>query len=444
MHPKTGDIIGGWTLGRLLGKGGNGTVFEATKGTLVAAIKILHAAHDLRRCNRFADEVKAMELCESLGCTLPLLDSFLKNNNDTKTPWLAMPIAKRLKEALGQHSSFDDTIEAIKGISGSLAILHASDISHRDVKPDNLFNHEGKWILGDLGLADFENKSAITGKDEKVGPAYYIAPEMLNGAASADGKAADVYSLAKSLWVLTTGQRYPLPGHQLATFPPLTISAYTEHPRAPLLDPLLDAATSFDPRSRPTMQQFHEDLVAWKNTPKQMEPSSKIDVSDFKRLLEGHALKTELHLSAGATANQRRVDQGLRVRELFRPVATELLDAINSTGLLFPELQIDNFQYGFEAGATLPFDPPGRDFHRLKIGLHIDPDEPIGTRCRIWTWYRHDHHSSQTEQTILWEYRKAFLSGGSEEATQVDFISNELRSQFRPLLKEILGRIGLL
>jgi serine/threonine protein kinase len=97
------------------------------------------------------------------------------------------------------------------GIAGALSRVHAPENAHRDIKPNNLYWHDGRWCLGDFGLAEFDDAESITRSDRKLGPAYYIAPEMLNNASSADGCAADVYSLGKTICVMATGQKYPLP-----------------------------------------------------------------------------------------------------------------------------------------------------------------------------------------------------------------------------------------
>jgi hypothetical protein len=78
--------------------------------------------------------------------------------------------------------------------------------------PDNLFFFENRFAVGDFGLVSFEGKSADTAQGERIGPMFFMAPEMLNSAIEADGQFADVYSLAKTLWVMATGQRSPQPG----------------------------------------------------------------------------------------------------------------------------------------------------------------------------------------------------------------------------------------
>ena len=95
---------------------------------------------------------------------------------------------------------------------------------------------------------NFEGKTSETARGERIGPLYYIAPEMLNSAAQADGRCADVFSLAKTLWVLATGQRFPLPGVYDTTHETFRIGSYIAEERTGALDKLIASATAFSPQ----------------------------------------------------------------------------------------------------------------------------------------------------------------------------------------------------
>lgn len=444
MHHKQGDTIGGWTLSRQLGQGGNGVVFEANKSGCVAAIKLLHAT-GARRLARFADEIKAMEMCKGLPGVLPLYESFLPTASNEAPPWLAMALATRLSDALGSAPSLDHVVIAIRGVAAALVSVHELGLSHRDIKPDNLFLLDDTWAVGDLGLADFDGKESSTAPMEKVGPMFYIAPEMLNNAALADGKMADVYSLAKTLWVLGTGQKYPLPGHQVASIPSMTMSAYVAHSRAPLLDPLLEAATYVEPSLRPTMCQFLRELDAWITPPAAETALAHTDVAQIKRLLEGRAARVQVKADADAIAFQRKRAQDLRMRERFRAVAVELAQYLTEASFLSVSLNIDNYNYGFEVSAAVPYEPTETVAHGIRITLHTGTVDPIGSRFRLSAWYRHSHATSApTLGTVLWENQREFLAGGSDEETQVAAMTQDLRDQFLPAVTSVLNAAGIL
>jgi serine/threonine protein kinase len=161
--------------------------------------------------------------------------------------------------------------------------MHALEISHRDFKPENLFRVDGRWLIGDFGLADFSNKLAITQRGERIGPLLYSAPEMLNDASTSDGRAADIFSLAKVLWVLITGQNFPVPGRLDSRTDSTRISTYVENSDVIVLEPLLDSATSEEPAHRPSAHEFAVDLSSWLDSGKELSQRSLtgIDLSDF-------------------------------------------------------------------------------------------------------------------------------------------------------------------
>ena len=323
----------------------------------------------------------------------------------------------------------------------SLANLHELGIAHRDIKPDNLFYYEGEWVVGDLGLAIFDEKEALTLPMEKVGPVYYIAPEMLNSAIGSDGKLADVYSLAKTLWVLATGQRYPLPGHQVVSVPALTISTYSSDPRAALLDSLIEISTSYNPVSRPSMKQFLHELNAWLLQPAPTKSAEPLDITALKRLLEGRAAQVYANGRTTAALNKHRTEQGLRVRERFRPVANELLSALQDASFISPSLSIDNYHYGFEIMATVPYELSSNVFYRISILLHANPEEPDGSRFHLLAWYKYTNNSETVE---LWASRRDFISNGGDEELQVAAMEQDLKEQFLPSLGVVLSAAGLI
>src|SRR5581483_10286309 len=115
--------------------------------------------------------------------------------------WLVTKLAVPMMEKLSETST-RERVEAVARIADTLGRLHDRGISHRDVKPQNLFFVDYAWVIGDFGLVDFEDSSPLTEAGSALGPRYFLAPEMLGRPDAADGCKADVYSLAKTLWVL--------------------------------------------------------------------------------------------------------------------------------------------------------------------------------------------------------------------------------------------------
>lgn len=445
MQFKQGEMIGPWQVSSKIGQGGNGVVYEATDGKRIAAVKVLSQTKNSKRVSRFSDEIRAMQVCHGLPGVLPLYASFLPAENDKQPPWLAMALAVPLINALGSAPKFEQVIASIKGVAAALVSVHAIGISHRDIKPNNLFHFDGIWAVGDFGLADFDGKESETALMEKVGPIYYIAPEMLNGAAAADGKAADVYSLAKTMWVLGTGQRYPQPGHQLASTFAMTISAYTDHPRAALLDKLIDCSTRFDPAERPTMQQFLHEIEAWiaPSTPN-LKPTQS-DMRPYLRLLEGRLSKIQVHEQAKAVANEVRTSEGIRLRERFRDIGSELCNALAEAGFMSANLQIDNVTFGFLIYTTLPYNLEEGERHQLKVAVTTSPSEPDATNFVLQASYQYGHQSSgKSKEKIIWQSERTFLSGGSGEDQEISAMIEDLRGQLLPAIQTVFSKAGLI
>ena len=121
-------------------------------------------------------------------------------------------LAVPLVTALGPSPELSSVVTAIGRIAETLASLAAGGVAHRDIKPDNLFQLKGEWVIGDFGLVKYPEQQLVTRQGRPLGPYYFMAPEMRRDADTADGELADVYSLAKTLWALAAGRPDPPPG----------------------------------------------------------------------------------------------------------------------------------------------------------------------------------------------------------------------------------------
>lgn len=259
--------VGGWALRRALGHGGNADVYAAVRDGMAAelALKVLRATKvDKEPYQRFVREVGVLGSIGDFPGVLPLAEAHLPDEPSRRDPaWLAMPMATPIRVAL-TDAPLDVVVGATREIAGTLVRLkQAHHIAHRDIKPGNLYELDGQWLVGDFGLVAVPDVEQLTKEGKQLGPAHYTAHEMILDPVHADPFAADVYSLAKTLWVLATGQNYPPDGHQQRGTRGYTISELRPHPHAEALDRLVDMATLIHPEKRPTMEQFAADLEAW-------------------------------------------------------------------------------------------------------------------------------------------------------------------------------------
>lgn len=214
-------------------------------------------------CQRFQEEVRRMQQLtrDQVAGVVPVLDA------DPEDPprWFVMPEAVKLRDALwpdGQPAELREVVEAICQIAGTLAVLAERGISHRDIKPGNLLHYQGRPVVADFGIAAWPERPELTPATRKMGPLYFLAPEMRFPEPGTPGYPADVWSLAKVLFVLAKGLDYPPEGtHYLQGS---EYSLWAQGGDAAMdLAPVLEAATAYEPRDRLSMAVFRDELAAW-------------------------------------------------------------------------------------------------------------------------------------------------------------------------------------
>ena len=166
---------------------------------------------------RFVREIGFLREHQSVAGLLPLLGAHLPDEpTKDDQPWLAMPIATPIGDGAAGRP-LGDVVGAVATIADTLWRLQSdSNIAHRDIKPGNLYELDGAWLIGDFGLVALPDTDGLTAEGRPLGPAHYTAYEMIRDPSTADPHPADVYSLGKTLWVLATDQRFPPEGHQPA------------------------------------------------------------------------------------------------------------------------------------------------------------------------------------------------------------------------------------
>jgi serine/threonine protein kinase len=143
-----------------------------------------------------------------------------------------MPVATPIANALAE-APLETIVAALAKIAATLARLAGRAVGHRDIKPGNLYEFHGRWLIGDFGLVAAPDLEALRRSGKPLGPAHYTAYEMILDPVNADPLPADVYSFAKMLFVLATGLAYPPEGHQPASTRGFSIADLRPHPRTP-------------------------------------------------------------------------------------------------------------------------------------------------------------------------------------------------------------------
>lgn len=274
---KKGNELGDWTLEEEIGKGGNGAVWRAINSSGdVAAVKVLHA-HQAARYHRFRTELSVLEQLRGDPGVLSVMDSHLPETPTSNEPaWYAMKIAEPLMKVVEQYE-IERRLEVLIAVAETMSRLHGKKIAHRDLKPDNLLWCDGSAKVSDFGLATYPEKSAVTKEGERVGPYSTIAPEMRHYEPGANAYAADVFSMAKTLWVVITGETDGFEGQYVAVSETIGLKRWCSDLPLDAIDSLLSSATDHDPSKRPTMLEFHQQLLAWWSAIGKFESRNKLE-----------------------------------------------------------------------------------------------------------------------------------------------------------------------
>lgn len=249
---------------RKLGSGGNARVILVREKNTNKkyALKELHKnkKRNKETRERFKAEIQiAKKYSKSIDGIIPIIES-----NCTEY-WYTMPIATSVLEYI-RDKSIVDIVNGTIQILETLSKLHKEGVSHRDIKPSNIYYYNNRFSLGDFGLIDFpDNFNDFTRSDRGLGAIFTIAPEMKRNPKNADGKKADVYSLAKTLWMFLSGDERGFDGEYNYLDPSHSLRYLDKYKDTHLveIDELLKDATNNEPTLRPTMREFKERLEKW-------------------------------------------------------------------------------------------------------------------------------------------------------------------------------------
>src|SRR5262245_17883979 len=219
-----GTTLGKYSIVKLLGTGGMGSVYEAThteigKRVAVKVLSPLIAAVPGARA-RFLREAQLTSRVRH-----PHIVDVADMGSDGGNTYLVMEflhgedLAQRL-ERLGPVG-VEELADIMLPVCSAVAAAHAAGITHRDLKPQNIFLASGTRRVHpkvlDFGISKGNDAvtqaGTLTGTGAMIGTPYYLAPEQIMDSKSA-GSASDQYALGIILYECLTGKR-PYDGENL-------------------------------------------------------------------------------------------------------------------------------------------------------------------------------------------------------------------------------------
>lgn len=206
----TGEKMGAYVLGALLGKGPMSEVYTATDSFTgqTVALKVLPDSlnAEFEALQRFMREARVLSQLSHPNIVKLVTSGMSDSLHYLALEWVG---SQTLQDRLANPIPFDEAIGYLRDVASALDAAHAAGIIHRDVKPSNiLLRAAGKRpqaVLSDFGVAKLHNDTAPFVEDGFVGTLYYAAPEQISSAMVVDHR-ADIYALGIVAYQLLTGQ----------------------------------------------------------------------------------------------------------------------------------------------------------------------------------------------------------------------------------------------
>ena len=267
-----GTLVSAYRVLGMVGVGGMGSVYRARHAITarIVAVKVLREdqLEQDRAVDRMMREAAILATVQHPGIPRFAECGLL----DDGRPWIAMeliegvPLSTRMQRGLVDPAEVADVVA---GVASVLAAAHARGVTHRDLKPDNIFltpeDPHARVRVIDWGIAHHLTGTRFTNVNEAIGTPTYMAPEQARGGPT-DGY-CDVYGLGVVAYQALTG-RPPFIGassveilvqHLNRPPPPLA-------PRCPdapygLVD-LVERMLAKNFEERPTAAMVHQELSA--------------------------------------------------------------------------------------------------------------------------------------------------------------------------------------
>ncbi len=214
-----GALLGNYRVMEQLGEGGTGVVYVGQHETLSRRVVVKVLQPELSRnadvVQRFFNEAQAAAAIRNPG----IVQIFDFGTTPDGRAYFVMELleGQSLAARLAQRRlDYFECCRIGRQVANVLQAAHAAGITHRDLKPDNLFLIPDPEVIGgervkvlDFGIAKLAGEVQASGIKTRTGltmgaPAY-MSPEQCRSFRNADAR-SDIYSLGCILFEMTCGR----------------------------------------------------------------------------------------------------------------------------------------------------------------------------------------------------------------------------------------------
>ena len=202
---------------RLIGRGGMGAVYEAVHVRLLKrrfAVKVLHSrmVENKTMYSRFRQEA---EIASELGHpNIVSVNDFYTTEDGLPCMVMEYLEGEDLGSRLDREGRLSPalTMQMVEQVGSALQAVHDKGITHRDVKPANIFlladdSERLRVKVLDFGISKMHDSNMeLTGAETVLGTPHYMAPEQAEGGGDNIGPATDLFALATITFQALTGK----------------------------------------------------------------------------------------------------------------------------------------------------------------------------------------------------------------------------------------------
>lgn len=204
------NVFGPYVLGKKLGAGDMGTVYQAQhqQSQEIVALKVIDQ-FDLSSTMKRGATVEVLEFVTQLDHkNLYPITQVLESGDGDGRVGIVMPVAagRSLYDHLsaGKMIPRKNTLMIIAGLAGGLQFLHQQEVAHGSLKPTNvLLSSDGTAALTDLAMAHLRGDLGLVPPQPTLLQQYYLPPEVLYHAPPEIR--GDIYGLGVLTYHLLTG-----------------------------------------------------------------------------------------------------------------------------------------------------------------------------------------------------------------------------------------------